>query len=262
MENAKTVRSAWFLTPAIMLFAAVVAAPAANASASDKVSEEIVTRASSEGSVLVLVGLKVAWQMEQSLSDDAIMTQRRAIDAVQSDLLAELSGTKYAVVRRYREIPGIALDVGSDALAVLKQSGTVINVLPDRPIKPAATQGLPEPMRLNLPMDNVVPVSVVPAELFTEATNTGAVLVLVGLKTPWSPEGPLSGELVFAQRQAIAAAQNYLIAELADTNFRITRRYEAIPGIALEVGLDALRVLAKSVAVTNVLRDRPVKARR
>jgi hypothetical protein len=63
--------------------------------------------------------------------------------------------------------------------------------------------------------------------------------------------------MVLAQREAIAAAQNYLLTELANTKYRITRRYQAIPGIALEVGLDALRVLARSVAVTNVLRDRP-----
>ena len=83
-----------------------------------------------------------------------------------------------------------------------------------------------------------------------------AYLVLVGLKTPWSPEGPLSKEMVVAQREAIAAAQNYLLTELANTEYRITRRYRVIPGIALEVGLDALKVLARSVAVTNVLRDR------
>src|SRR4051812_20599984 len=104
MENAKTVRSAWLLTPAIMLFAAVLGAPPATASSNEKVSEEIINRALSEGSVLVLVGLKVAWQMEKTLSDDAIVTQRRAIDAVQNDLLTELASTKYAVIRRYREI--------------------------------------------------------------------------------------------------------------------------------------------------------------
>ena len=262
MENAKTVRSASLMATAIVLFSLVLTTPAATASSSEKVAEEIVTRALSDGSVLVLVGLKVPWQLEEGLSDNALLTQRRAIDAVQNNLLAELSGTQYAVVRRYREIPGIALEVGSDALAVLKKSGTVTNVLPDRPVQPAANQGVPEPMRLNYPMDNMMPLSVVPAELFTEATSAGAVLVLVGLKTPWSPEGPLSRELVLAQRQGIAAAQNYLLAELANTNFRVTRRYEAIPGIALEVGVAALQVLSKSVAVTNVLRDRPVKARR
>ena len=262
MENAKTVRSASLMATAIVLFSLVLATPAATASSSEKVAEDIVNRALSDGSVLVLVGLKVPWQLEENLSNDAVITQRQAIDAVQNNLLAELSGTQYAVVRRYREIPGIALEVGSDALAVLKKSGTVTNVLPDRSVLPAANQGVPEPMRLNYPMDNMMPVSVVPAELFTEATSAGAVLVLVGLKTPWSPEGPLSRELVLAQRQGIAAAQNYLLAELADTKFRVTRRYEAIPGIALEVGVDALQVLSKSVAVTNVLRDRPVKARR
>jgi hypothetical protein len=143
-------------------------------------------------------------------------------------------------------------------LAVLQKSASVTNVLPDRPIKPAASPVIIEGTSLNPRTgDGTASFGVVPAELFLEATSAGPILVLVGLKTPWSPEGPLSKEMVLVQREAIAAAQNYLLTELADTEYRITRRYQAIPGIALEVGLDALRVLARSVAVTNVLRDRP-----
>jgi hypothetical protein len=141
--------------------------------------------------------------------------------------------------------------VGNDALAVLRKSNSVSNVLPDRPINPAVPPRQIEGTSTN------TPAGLVPTELFIEATTSGAVLVLVGLKTPWSPEGPLSKEMVAAQRGAIAAAQNYLLTELGNTEYRITRRYRAIPGIALEVGLDALKVLARSAAVTNVLRDRP-----
>ncbi|MPZ75450.1 MAG: hypothetical protein GEU77_02915 [Deltaproteobacteria bacterium] len=191
------------------------------------------------------------------LTENAIAAQRQAIKGVQNDLLTELSGTQYKVVRRYEGIPGIALEIGADALAVLKKSGSVTNVLPDRAVKPAANDGMIEGAAPDTHGAATGSAGVVPAELFMEATDVGAVLVLVGLKTPWSPEGPLSKELVHAQREAIAAAQKYLLTELADTRYRITRRYEVIPGIALEVGLDALRVLARSVAVTNVLRDRP-----
>ncbi|MGH7784051.1 MAG: hypothetical protein ACREO5_09470 [Candidatus Binatia bacterium] len=41
-------------------------------------SEEIVDRALNDGTVLLLVGLKVPWRMENILSEDAILAQRRA----------------------------------------------------------------------------------------------------------------------------------------------------------------------------------------
>ena len=223
----------------------------------DKIPTEVMDRADAHGAVLVLVGLNVAWTMESSLSESGIAAQRNAIDGAQNGLLSELSGTRYRIIRRYDAIPGIALEVGPDALAVLKKSDSVTNVLPDRPVKPAASDVIAEGLPSARSVEATGSAGVVPAELFAEATTTGAVLVLVGLKTPWRPEGPLSVDMVHAQREAIAAAQNYLLTELADTTYRITRRYQVIPGIALEVGLDALRVLARSAAVTNVLRDRP-----
>lgn len=225
--------------------------------ANDKVPPEVFNQAATAGKVLVLVGLNVPWSMEGTLTDHEVIAQRRAIGSAQRDLLSELTGTEYKVVRVYDVIPGIALEVGNEALAVLKNSGSVINVLPDRPVKPAAEAGMSDVAPTTSGNEGTANFGSVPTELFVEATSSGAVLVLVGLKTPWSPEGPLSKEMVLAQREAIAAAQNYLLTELANTKYRITRRYQAIPGIALEVGLDALRVLARSVAVTNVLRDRP-----
>jgi hypothetical protein len=248
-------------SPAKPLFLIIVAAICiwpAIASTTDKVPDEIVNQAASAGKVLVLVGLNVPWTMEGMLTENEIVTQRRAIESAQNGLLTQLSGTEFRIVRVYDSIPGIALEVGNDALAVLRKSKNVSNVLPDRPANPAASPGEIEGTSTKTPSkDPPANPGVVPAELFIEATNSGAVLVLVGLKTPWSPEGPLSKEMVAAQRGAIAAAQNYLLTELGNTEYRITRRYRAIPGIALEVGLEALKILARSVAVTNVLRDRP-----
>jgi hypothetical protein len=40
------------------------------------------------------------------------------------------------------------------------------------------------------------------------------------------------------------------------------RLYRSIPGVALRVGLDALQILEKSPAVTNVVADRPASASR
>ena len=257
MGHAKIVSVEIVLKCLFLVFVAFVSWPTNASSQTAKIPDEILDRAATDGMVLVLVGLDVPWSMEGMLTENAITAQRQVIKGVQNDLLTELSGTQYKVVRRYEVIPGIALEVGADALAVLKKSGSVTNVLPDRTVKPAANHGMIEGAAPDTHGAATGSVGVVPAELFMEATDVGAVLVLVGLKTPWSPEGPLSKELVLAQREAITAAQNYLLIELADTRYRITRRYEVIPGIALEVGLDALRVLARSVAVTNVLRDRP-----
>jgi hypothetical protein len=239
--------------------AALLSCPITAGSEYEKVPQEVLEKVKADGTVLVLVGLQVPWQREGLLSDSAVLAQREAIEAAQHNLLAQLSGTVYKVVRQYQNIPGLALEVGADALAVLSKSHTVTNVLPDRPAIPAANQSAPSGMPLTATPDplSTSPSGKVPKELFDQAENTGTVLVLVGLKAPWRPEEPLSQDLLFAQRKAIAAAQEYLLVELAHTRYKITRLYTRIPGIALEVGLDALRVLGNSAVVINVLQDRP-----
>ena len=73
--------------------------------------------------------------------------------------------------------------------------------------------------------------------------------------------------LINVQRgQVNETAQSLLeiegVAELSGTQFKVTRLYRSIPGIALRVGLDALQVLERSPAVTNVVADRPVSVSR
>ena len=218
---------------------------------SDKIPAELVARAAHDDATPVLVGLNVPWQREDTLNEEAIARQRQAIHSVQDQLLSELAGTKYKIVRRYDVIPGLALEIGADALAVLEKSNYVTNVIADKPAKASTAEAVERPDA------QAKDAGTVPAELFGEVARTGVVLVLVGLKAPWSPEDSLSANLVSAQREAIAAAQNYLLTELADTQYRVIRRYQEIPGIALEVGPDALKILSHSVAVTNVLPDRP-----
>ena len=114
---------------ALLLFAT----SATPAQAQSKVPREVIDSASTHGSVLVLVGLKVPWQMESKLDVDELLSQRAAIASIQSDLLNTLKGRSYKVVRRYQEVPGIALEVGADALAELARLPIVTNVLLDRP---------------------------------------------------------------------------------------------------------------------------------
>jgi hypothetical protein len=208
-----------------------------------KVPIEAIDHAAAHGTVTVLVGLKVPWQMESRLTESQIVTQREAIASIQANLLSELAGKSYRITRRYDRIPGIALEVGPDALAELAHSGNVVNVLLDRP---AVTDEAPSADK-------------VPSTLFKSVAANGTVLVLAGLRTPWQREDQLSEELIALQRNAILSAQSYILAELGGTQFRVLRLYRSIPGIALRVGLDALQVLQNSPAVTNVVADRPVQ---
>jgi hypothetical protein len=183
--------------------------------------------------------------MESRLNEDETRSQREAIASIQRDLLSELEGRSYKVIRRYDRIPGIALEAGADVLAELARSPNVTNVLLDRPLDAEAVSS-----------------EKVPWQLFKRAASDGTVLVLAGLRTPWQREDQLSEDLKIVQRNAILSAQSYVLAELGGTQFKVMRLYRSIPGIALRVGLDALQVLEKSPAVTNVVLDRPASAAR
>jgi Peptidase inhibitor I9 len=215
------------------------------AQAGGKIPAEVIDHAAAHGTVLVLVGLNVPWQMESRLSEDETRAQREAIASIQRDLLAELEGRSYKVIRRYDRIPGIALEASADVLAQLARSANVTNVLLDRPAA-----------------DAEAPSEKVPWQLFKRAASEGTVLVLAGLRTPWQREEQLSDDLKAVQRNAILSAQSYVLAELGGTQFKVMRLYRSIPGIALRVGLDALQVLERSPAVTNVVLDRPARASR
>ncbi len=221
-----------------------VAAPGAIAQIDEKIPRQVIDHAATHGTVMVLVGLNVPWQMESNLSEDGVEAQRAAIASVQSHLLTELEGREFKVIRRHEQVPGISLEVGADALAELAQSANVVNVLLDRPA-----------------VNNIESVSSekVPWQLFKRAATDGTVLVLAGLRTPWKREDQLTEELLELQRRAILDAQRYILAELTGTQYKVMRLYRSIPGIALRVGMDALRVLERSPAVTNVLPDRPAQ---
>jgi hypothetical protein len=224
----------------------------------DKIAAEVVAKAKAGGTVSVIVGLDVPWQREDMLNDDGIPLQRQAIRAAQQQLLSELGDTPHKIIQEYQEIPGIALEIGPDAVAVLEKSTTVTNVIAAPPaLETREDRRAESPPTANSEVHrNPGNVS---GEIFESVQSGNTVLVLVGLKAPWRPEGVLSEALVAAQRNAIAASQDYLLTELIHTHYRVTRRFRRIPGIALEVGLDALRVLDRSAAVTNVLKDRPAK---
>jgi hypothetical protein len=244
-ENILSQKLGWFRT---VCFAVLLplAGTEAIAQTSEKIPREVIDQAAAHGTVLVLVGLNVPWQMESRLSEEETRAQREAIASIQRNLLDELQGRSYKVIRRYDRIPGIALEAGADVLAELARSVNVTNVILDRPAVDVAAASSEK----------------VPAQLFKRVASDGTVLVLAGLRTPWQREDQLSEELKNLQRKAILSAQSYVLAELGGTQFKVMRLYRSIPGIALRVGLDALQVLEKSPAVTNVILDRPVSVSR
>jgi hypothetical protein len=70
-----------------------------------------------------------------------------AIAAAQDALLRRLPGTGASLVRRYRTIPWVALQVDIDGLAALEAMGDlVVRVSPDSTVRPSGAQSRPAPL--------------------------------------------------------------------------------------------------------------------
>jgi len=97
------------------------------------VPETLYRKARDAGSVRVIVRLRVVAIPEgQPGGGNAVASQRRAIAAAQSALLAELAGRSYRVIRIYETIPFLALEVSEDSLRALEGSALVVGVEEDR----------------------------------------------------------------------------------------------------------------------------------
>jgi hypothetical protein len=234
---------------------------AAHGQSTGKIPSDVIDFTAAHGKALVLVGLDLPWQMESRLSQEDLLAQRTTIASIQNELLDKLAGRKFTVVRRYQEIPGIALEVGADALAELARLPIVTNVLLDRPALPIQPQIIDREVAPGTAI-GILSSEKVPSSLFARATRDGTVLVLAGLKTPWQREDLLTDNLVDLQRNAIHGVQSYLLGELAGTHYKVMRLYGKIPGIALRVGVDALMILERSPAITNVVPDRAAQLSR
>ena len=95
--------------------------------------EKLYCKALSEGSVRVIVQLRLSAPAEGQLgSADAMVAQRQTIAAAQSTVLAGLAGTTFRVIRTYEAIPFLALEVSPDALRALEKSPLVAGMEEDR----------------------------------------------------------------------------------------------------------------------------------
>jgi len=103
------------------------------------------------------------------------------------------------------------------------------------------------------------PVSVDPRVEADVARGRSRVLVELRLAGGVRPEGELSAEPVAAQRQAIASAQDAVLARLRGTDATFVRRFESVPFLALDVGPSGLAQLrAMGDVVARVAADSAV----
>jgi subtilisin len=91
------------------------------------------------------------------------------------------------------------------------------------------------------------------------AAERGSVHVLARLAVPESA-GASSGSQAALQRQAVRGATRALAEDLAGTSWRITREFETVPYLALDVSPAALAALTRSGVVSGVTEDRLERA--
>ena len=101
-----------------------------------------------------------------------------------------------------------------------------------------------------------------PKDLPQKVREKGVVNIIVDLYFPWKPLADLTPAERMAQRQAIVAAQDQLLAELTGTQYTLIGRLTNDAVLALDIGPDALAVLGKSTLVKTVTEDIPDKLHR
>lgn len=90
--------------------------------------DPLVERVRQEGTLRVLVTLELDVTPEAELTEQEVEEQRRRIDEIQDQLLAELEGTDAEVVRRFERFAMLSLRVGEPAVCRLLTSQLVRDV--------------------------------------------------------------------------------------------------------------------------------------
>lgn len=126
------------------VMAALVGCGGVSVAQQTKVPREVWRTVQEKGVARVIVLLNMQWESEGNLTKDEVSLQRRAIILAKNRLLSQLTGTTHKLVREYTASPGIVLEVGPDALAVLESSADVNRVDLDRSGGPAKGKLLQE----------------------------------------------------------------------------------------------------------------------
>lgn len=122
---------------------ASAATPQNNPAQKTKVRAEVWQKVTEKSVAQVEVVLDGQWAPDAKLNREAALAQRKVIADTRKNLIAELAGTKYKVLREYDSIPGISLEVGPDALNVLENSTHVKDVYLERLGKSALLESVP-----------------------------------------------------------------------------------------------------------------------
>ena len=96
------------------------------ASPSSPAASALLQEATQKGQVRVIVSLAISSEVPQAPA---------AIAQAQGRLLQDLSAYPVEIVRQYRTLPLLALEVGSSALRYLLEHPLVRSVEPDRPLR-------------------------------------------------------------------------------------------------------------------------------
>ena len=93
------------------------------------------------GTVRVIAGFDAEYSPEGDLSSAQAAAQRAGIKRGRQTLLASVAGTRHKVVRKFKTIPFVALEVSAEALARLEASTTSISE--DVALPPTLAQSVP-----------------------------------------------------------------------------------------------------------------------
>jgi hypothetical protein len=124
--------------PSAMLMLGITVLAAASTAAAQGIPsvslDDLVEKASRQGVLRVIVELKV---------DPPGPPSPETIARAQDHVLLELAGTGHRVLRRFRTIPFIGLEVTADALRRLGGSAHVAGVREDMVLRPQGASGTP-----------------------------------------------------------------------------------------------------------------------
>lgn len=103
----------------------------------------LLNKAQQNGTIRVLVGLNVPTKLEATMQAQAVAAQRAAIQQTQNLVINGLGRGNAQVIRSFKIIPVMALEVNENALRGLLNSPYVAYVYEDIPVEPNLASSLP-----------------------------------------------------------------------------------------------------------------------
>ena len=110
----------------------------------DRAFRELIARAEAHGSVRVIVGLNVPFEIEtKSTNSPTLRKQRQLIRESQDYLLSRLPGPTPSSVTKFSFIPAMGLEVNALSLRSLEASSDVLTIEEDLIVKPTLAESVP-----------------------------------------------------------------------------------------------------------------------